>query len=191
MLSKALYEKKSRFLDYTSLYSFACQLLKEMKRRLNPESQTPSKRRKLNPDSSTPSSSSRDEDNNEEEIPIMISPLVDITNTANKISPRPAQLITRQLEKKRVLLQTKQKKITLTDDEDNIIHEEEQDQEQDFDDENEIEVARGVQHDENRNKNQQDIDLSDEDDFDPFDTSQQDQSTARKSITTEPLYPGF
>ena len=143
-----------------------------MKRKSPNRTSRASKRRKLNPETQTPQSSSRDQDNELDETEID-SPLVDITNTVNKVSPRPAQLITQQLQNKRILLQTKQKRITLTDDEDNIIHEEEEEEEEDFDDENEIEVARGIE-DENKNKSQ-DLDSENEDNFDPFNITEQSQ----------------
>ena len=131
-----------------------------------------SKRRKLNQESETPQSFTRDEDFENEETEI-ISPLTDITNTANKISPRPPQLITKQLQKKRILLQTKHKSITLTDDEHNIIHEEDEEDNQEFDDENEIEVARGTDN-ENKKKNQDFDFLTDEEEFDPFNPATQE-----------------
>eukprot|EP01083_Nonionella_stella_P306326 1072461_1 len=98
------------------------------RKRAPPTSGRSSKRRKI--DIVSPANVRREEENTE-----MISPLVDVTN--HGISPRPAQLITKQIQLKRILSKTK-KNISLTDDEAHIIYEE--DEEYD-----EIEVARGKQ----------------------------------------------
>eukprot|EP01084_Bolivina_argentea_P027161 50515_1 len=113
------------------------------RKRAPPTSDRSSKRRKI--DIVSPANVRREEENTE-----MISPLVDVTN--HGISPRPAQLITKQIQLKRILSKTK-KNISLTDDEAHIIYEED-------DEYDEIEVARGKQ-----DLNQEiDIDLED----DPF-----------------------
>ena len=83
-------------------------------------------------------------------------PLRNITNTSSQfISPRPAPLLRKKLHKKRLLQQTK--KVTLTDDEDNIIHE---DKEMDIDELSDVEIGRGI------DKNEKDeFDDLDEDPF--------------------------
>ena len=135
-----------------------------MKRKRPPDSSSDqSKRRRISPSTKTPHPN-RDNDEKSETV----SPLTNMSNTFDKISPRPAPLISKQLESKRIL--SKKKRINLTDDEDNIIMEGDDEFDHSFDDENEAEIGRGAKQ-KNKDSNQEDIDL-DNDFFDPFNVEQ-------------------
>eukprot|EP01083_Nonionella_stella_P231454 817281_1 len=130
-----------------------------MKRKSPPTSETrTSKRRRLSSPTEITNCSHHITNINNETSDIIS--LADISNTSHNISPRPTQILAKQLQTKRIMLETKQR-TTLTDNDENIIHEENEEEYQyDFDDdENQTEIVRGKQI-----ENQYDIQL----DNDPF-----------------------
>ena len=117
-----------------------------MKRKAPPSENRKSKRQRLDQDTTTPYVPRNGSNVNG----TLDSPLTDITNAVNGISPRPAAIHTKQLQNKQAMRETNAKRIDLTDDEDNMYtimegegEDDDCDLEDPFADGNEVEIGRG------------------------------------------------